>query len=416
MSIELMRACRQAAETGDIPSVEKLIPQHAQVASRAFWNAAECDQFELLSHLVTHHRDRISSGTLKDALFSALTRRSERRVLFLLANGAELDEPVTLFQETPLIVAAREGMTAVVSELIKRGANLEKRDRSLVAKVSGAEEGDTALIKATRWDYKTGERGRIEAIKLLIAAGADVNAIGESGKTALDRANASAKREEIKQLLLAAGAKTAKELRPARPVPAAPKPKPRQPAAGITNFAEASALLASLCGSKPQAHPQIAGARFFQFRPAAGERAPIGKALLKRLEQIRHEAAPQIGKAGCWVVRTLVSSTGLGLCLLRAKDKFDVVKQFNFGSGGWGVTTAAALKFLRALDRTASFTLLACDQSALAGRFQARPKSGLALAKSLHGFCPFVCDDFDDDVKTLAKHLERGGEFTLWWD
>ncbi len=414
MSIELMRAYRQAAEMGDITSVEKLIPQHAQVASLAFLKAAECDQYELLSNLVTHHRDRISSRSLQDALLSALTRRSERRVLFLMANGAELDEPVTLFQETPLIVAAREGMTAVVSELIRRGANLEMRDRSLVAKVSGSDTGDTALIKATRWDYKTGERGRIESIKLLIAAGADVNAIGEGGKTALDRANASAKRAEIKKLLLAAGAKSAKELQPAKVISATPKsPKP---ATGITNFTQASALLASLCGVKPRAHPQVAGAQFFQLKPGEGERAPIGMALLKQLEQIRRAVAPQVAKAGCIVVRTHESEAGFGLCLLRAKDKFAVVKQFNFGSGNYGVTTARAITFLRTLDRTAPFTLLACDKTGVTGRFQALPKSGLALAKSLHEFCPFVCDDFDDDVKALAKHLEKGGEFTLWWD
>ncbi|MBI5801803.1 MAG: DUF4253 domain-containing protein [Verrucomicrobia bacterium] len=362
------------------------------------------------------HRSQIPGSTFACGLYTAFCEGDAKLVSFLLANGADMDAPVSINNDTPLMMAACDGMADIVADLIKRGANLEKHDLSAVAAFSGVDEGDTALIKAVRSEKPRSELGRVESIKLLVGAGVNVNTLGEGGQTALDRAGTAARNAEIRKLLLAAGAKSAKELRPAKVAHAAPKPKPSKPVDGITNFSQASALLTGLCGSKPQAHPQIAEAQFFQFRPAAGERAPIGKALVKRLERIRREAAPQIGKAGCWVVRTHELNTGLGLCLLRAKDKFAVVKQFNFGSGNYGVTTTKAITFLRALDRTAPFTLLACDKSALAGRFQALPKSGLALAKSLHGFCPFVCDDFDDDVKALARHLEKGGEFTLWWD
>ncbi len=413
---DILRVLLPAAEAGDIASVKKLLRKHPRVPSYAFIHAVHYQQFELLKFLTTEWRTHIENLCYTSELLSSFLRFDTRMASFLIGHGANINAPITLVQDTPLMMAASCGMAEIVADLIKRGADLEKCGRSLVAKISGSDEGDNALIRAIRWKHRTDEQGRIESIKLLISAGANVNALGEDGKTALDRVGTTAKLAEIKKLLLAAGAKTSKELRPAKVSPAAPKPKSPKAANGITNFTQASALLARLCGVKPRAHPQVAGAQFFQLKPGEGERAPIGKALLKRLEQIRREVAPQVAKAGCIVVRTHESEAGFGLCLLRAKDKLAVIKQFNFGSGNYGVTTAKAVTFLRTLDRTAPFTLLACDKIGLTGRFQALPKSGLVLAKSLHGFCPFVCEDFDDDVKALAKHLEKGGEFTLWWD
>lgn len=420
---ELLQVLLTAAEAGDIAAVRELLPKHPQAPSYAFVQAVHRQQFELLEFLTTEWRTHIENLCYTTELLSSLLQFDQRMASFLLNHGADINAPITLVQDTPLMMAAACGMPEIVADLVKRGADLEKRGRSLVCKISGSDEGDTALIRAIRWNQKTDERGRVESIKLLIEAGANVNALGEGGKTALDRVGTAAKFSEIRKLLLAAGAKSGKELRPAKVALATPKPKSPKPVEGINNFSQASALLASLCGSQPQAHPQLPWAQFFQFRPATAERAPIGKALLKRLEKIRHEAAPQVREAGCFVLRSHVPGTAFGLCLLRAKDKFDVVKKFNFGSGNYGVPTAKAITFLHALDRTVPFTLLACDKSALTGRFQARPKRGMPLAGALRKLGVIVScdlaydyDDRDNDVEFLARHLEKGGDFTLWWD
>jgi uncharacterized protein len=72
---------------------------------------------------------------------------------------------------TPLMMAAFGNHTEVVKLLIEAGADMEAKNR----------DGDTALI----WALYS---GKAEASQLLIDAGADVNVRNQMGKTAFDYA------------------------------------------------------------------------------------------------------------------------------------------------------------------------------------------------------------------------------------
>jgi ankyrin repeat protein len=91
-------------------------------------------------------------------------------------------------QNNPLLQAAAQGNTAVVQQLLDKGANIESKDKN----------GYTALILAAVFN-------NTEVVKLLLARGANIEAKNNDGNTALIWAAFKDKLEVVK-LLLANGA------------------------------------------------------------------------------------------------------------------------------------------------------------------------------------------------------------------
>ncbi len=108
---------------------------------------------------------------------------------FLLDKGARIDAP-NATKKTPLHLAAIFDRADIVAALLKRGAGLEMKD----------DYGRTALVLCAR------ERGRGATGKLLIEAGADLNAVDRYGDCALSLAAWKGKADLI-DLLLDKGAK-----------------------------------------------------------------------------------------------------------------------------------------------------------------------------------------------------------------
>ncbi|MDH4270606.1 MAG: ankyrin repeat domain-containing protein [Candidatus Aminicenantes bacterium] len=108
---------------------------------------------------------------------------------YFIDKGAKL-EPQNALLRTPLHLAAMNDRKDAVAVLLKRGAALETRD--------GHQR--TALILCAR------ERGQAPTGRVLIEAGADVNAVDSFGSTALELAAWRGKTEFI-DLLLDKGAK-----------------------------------------------------------------------------------------------------------------------------------------------------------------------------------------------------------------
>lgn len=94
---------------------------------------------------------------------------------FLIDHGAPVDERPTASDayqgETPLMIAAADGLIDVATLLLERGASAEARNAS----------GLTPLHFAVG----SADRGTSQMVELLLAAGADPGATDESGATAL---------------------------------------------------------------------------------------------------------------------------------------------------------------------------------------------------------------------------------------
>ncbi len=112
-------------------------------------------------------------------------------------------EPSLNEGSTPLMRAAKNGDSATIRLLLEHGADPNLR----------AKNGTTALMFASGLGYGTGTFANdyatpaelLEAVKVLVAAGADVNAISEAGQTPLHfGAQAS---DDIVKFLAASGAK-----------------------------------------------------------------------------------------------------------------------------------------------------------------------------------------------------------------
>lgn len=111
-------------------------------------------------------------------------------VKLLIDNGADLDAGEGRFS-TPLIAASRYASPEVIQLLLKNGAD-----------VNGiSNDGSTPIFAA-----RTNDIDPITVTKLLIKAGADVNHANKYGMTPLKLASGPNGNEEIKKLLIKAGA------------------------------------------------------------------------------------------------------------------------------------------------------------------------------------------------------------------
>ncbi len=121
------------------------------------------------------------------AIGMAAGLRHMKMLGFLMKNGAN---PNLLLprDDTPLMIAARNGRTEVVKRLLEGGAAVDVRDQ----------EGNTALICAC-------EQGNPEVVGLLLSAKADPNARNKKRITALILAAENGRQETVR-LLLHAGA------------------------------------------------------------------------------------------------------------------------------------------------------------------------------------------------------------------
>lgn len=145
----------------------------------------------LLSALVAHHQQPFMDSVLRSTLKKARRMGLERLCAKIVETGLPLNGQ-DRHGYTPLMFAAREGLSGIVEAMLRNGASVSCQARF---------EGDTALSLACGHSYHFPHH-YTKTVELLINAGADVNqASGTSGMTPLAYA-VHASNDNIVSLLL----------------------------------------------------------------------------------------------------------------------------------------------------------------------------------------------------------------------
>jgi uncharacterized protein len=239
-----------AARVGDLASAKMLVAAGANVNDADAWGvsattlAAHSGYTELVEFLLEKGADANAAAAGFAALHAAIMRRDEKMVSALLAHGADANAPLRtwtptrrssddfhfapeLVGTTPFWLAARFTEPGVMRLLVKHGA-----DPLFVLhgeQMTGGTQGNngfirrtyatTALMAATgmggggtAWvppDPSEREPLTLEAVKLAVELGVDVNHANTDGRTALDAAK-TLKYETVAAFLVAHGAKAGK--------------------------------------------------------------------------------------------------------------------------------------------------------------------------------------------------------------
>ncbi len=137
------------------------------------------------------------TSTGDTALMMAARTGKVDAIRVLAEAGADVNARETWGGTTPLMWAVSEGHTAAARALIEAGADINAQSHFVAAANGRGFEGRTPLTDgaaAKVVDFASGwltslmlaaREGHVELARLLVGAGADVNAVGGDGKTAL---------------------------------------------------------------------------------------------------------------------------------------------------------------------------------------------------------------------------------------
>jgi ankyrin repeat protein len=233
-----------AARAGDLESAQRLVEAGANVNDADAWGisattlAAHSGYTELVEFLLARGADPNAARPGFAALHEAIMRRDERMVRALVTHGADTNIRLQtwtptrrssddynfapeLVGATPFWLAARFDEPAVMRLLLEHGADpkfVHRGERMVEGRGEAFQrrtETTTALMAAVgmgggkAWVQPgRGEREglTLEAVKLAVERGIDVNAANTDGRTALDAAR-TLKYDAVVNFLLERGAR-----------------------------------------------------------------------------------------------------------------------------------------------------------------------------------------------------------------
>jgi ankyrin repeat protein len=233
-----------AARVGDLQSAKLLVAAGANVNDADAWGvsavtlAAHSDFRELAEFLLEKGANPNTAPAGFNALHEAIMHRDEKLVASLLDHGINPNTPLTtwtperrsakdfsfspeLVGATPLWLAARFTEPNVMRLLLQHGVDphfvlhaetvvqdravgyLPKKHSNSILMAAVGLGGGTAWVEPERMDRET---MTLDAVKMLVELGVDINLKGEDGKTALDGAK-TLRFESVIQYLTEHGAK-----------------------------------------------------------------------------------------------------------------------------------------------------------------------------------------------------------------
>jgi ankyrin repeat protein len=236
-----------AARAGDVASAGLLVAAGANVNDTDAWGvsattmAAHAGYRDVVEFLLEHGADANASKAGFAALHAAIMRRDLPMADVLIAHGADVNAPLRswtptrrsskdfhfspeLVGATPFWLAARFAEPDVMRLLVKHGADpLFVHHGDHVVEVRGVDfqhrsDVTTAVMAAAgmgggeAWvelDRREREPLVLEAVKLAVDLGVDVNAANADGRTALDAATAL-KYQTVVDFLVSKGARSGK--------------------------------------------------------------------------------------------------------------------------------------------------------------------------------------------------------------
>lgn len=362
-------------------------------------------------------RDQQTESLLE---WAAENARHPECIRLLLAAGASVKAPMLVYK----LVSARQ--TELLGELLRAGAdpNAGPRGEPALAAACWMEPKIVRLLlaagartDATTTLFITNKRrvnkvtplmsaayvGQLPIVKLLLEAGADVNAVDSEGNTAVAWAKisrAKAKAAKIIPLLEQAGATAAPN------AGSLPEPVDFSARAKTPEFRKALALAKALTKSAGKSveleEGPLAGVRAFHIRDR--------ESALDLLDKIR----PEITALGAFafISEDLGEMNGPSLVLVPTAGYRDALIAFETPVGQ-SIDSYTLVAWLAKLEKTQPFVVTNLAPDRLQARFTTAIQNPMALAKAIEKICP---DVINEPLAAAAGRLEKSRELYLWWD
>jgi len=371
-----------------------------------------------------------------------------------LADG--VDPNMKLFDETLLGLAAGKHHTAIVRELLKAGADPNRKSEGYppILHAAGDPEQVKVMLEAGADPNAVGQdgssvlvgaalAGSTEVVKLLLAHGADVNGSSSlyvssrkptKGITALMAAAWMGHEKVVRQLIEAGTDPKRADEKGHTAVDWARLCREKKKAAKVIEFLEAAGA------AEGEPFIEIAGVPDFEARakrpefkaavaeftrqlgkPARGFGEFDGGAFFKMTKKKAEAIVEQEQEK--WLAQSVfVFRTGYNtpddesyVGLLPTADKYDALAALETGGMNEG-GTADVIRRLKQIEKDDPFVLTFISEDTVEGEFNEKVKTPARVAKKIYAICSDIVTQGTGTVAALAKELQRSRRLFLWWD